>query len=99
MNQALKRNLSSFPSGLTNKAFKAIKNRDKSGLKTVLDTAESFIESDEKLEAFQRFSRQLMKNFKFTDKPESFGLSSNGIGIMESQHRKITYRMKNRGMY
>ena len=99
VNQALKRNLSSFPSGLTNKAFKAIKNRDKSGLKTVLDTAESFIESDEKLEAFQRFSRQLMKNFKFTDKPESFGLSSNGIGIMESQHRKITYRMKNRGMY
>ncbi|MGT2666554.1 ISLre2 family transposase [Streptococcus rifensis] len=99
VNQALKKNLSPFPSGLVNQAFKAVKNRDKSGLKTVLDTAESLIESDERLEAFQRFSRQLMKNFRFTDKPESFGLSSNGIGIMESQHRKITYRMKNRGMY
>lgn len=27
------------------------------------------------------------------------GLSHAGIGIMESQHRKITYRMKKRGMY
>ena len=40
-----------------------------------------------------------MRNFKYTESPEAFGLSSSGIGIMESQHRKITYRMKNRGMY
>lgn len=26
-------------------------------------------------------------------------MSSAGIGIMESQHRKVTYRMKRRGMY
>ena len=26
-------------------------------------------------------------------------LSAKGIGVMESQHRKITYRMKHRGMY
>ena len=26
-------------------------------------------------------------------------MSSRGIGVMESQHRKVTYRMKHRGMY
>ena len=99
VNQALKKNLRTFPLVLTKQAFEAVKSRDKGLLKTVLDTAESLIKSDKKLESFQRFRRQLLKNFKYTDHPESFGLSSKGIGIMESQHRKVTYRMKNRGMY
>lgn len=99
VNQAIKTQLRPFPSELTKQAFQALNNRDKNQLKTVLDTAESLIETDEKLEAFQRFRRQLLRNFKYTGSPEAFGLSSSGIGIMESQHRKITYRMKNRGMY
>ncbi|MGT2906510.1 ISLre2 family transposase [Streptococcus dentiloxodontae] len=99
VNQAIKTQLRPFPSELTKQAFQALKNRDRGQLKTVLDTAESLIDTDEKLEAFQRFKRQLIKNFKYTESPESVGLSSSGIGIMESQHRKITYRMKNRGMY
>ena len=99
VNQAIKTQLRPFPSELIKQAFQALKNRDKSQLKTVLDTAESLIDSDEKLATFQRFGRQLLRNFKYTESPEAFGLSSSGIGIMESQHRKITYRMKNRGMY
>lgn len=99
VNQAIKTQLRPFPSELTKQAFQALKNRDKSQLKLVLDTAESLIDSDEKLENFQRFRRQLLRNFKYTESPETFGLSTSGIGIMESQHRKITYRMKNRGMY
>ena len=99
VNQALKKNLRPFPSELTKQAFEAVKRRDKSQLRTVLDIAESLIEAEDKLETFQRFSRQLLKNFKYTNSPENFGLSSSGIGIMESQHRKVTYRMKNRGMY
>ncbi|WP_300979528.1 ISLre2 family transposase [Streptococcus thermophilus] len=99
VNQAIKTQLRPFPSELIKQAFQALKNRDKSQLKTVLDTAESLIDSDEKLATFQRFRRQLLRNFKYTGSPEAFGLSSSGIGIMESQHRKITYRMKNRGMY
>lgn len=99
VHQAIKTQLRPFPSELTKRAFQAIKIRDNVQLKTVLDTAESLIDSDEKLESFQRFSRQLLRNFKYTENPEAFGLSSSGIGIMESQHRKITYRMKNRGMY
>ena len=99
VHQALKINLTPLSAELTEEAFKAIKKRDKSRLKTVLDTAESLIDSDNKLETFGRFKRQLLRNFQYTVTPEQIGLSSSGIGIMESQHRKIAYRMKNRGMY
>ena len=99
VHQALKINLTPLSAELTEEAFKAIKKRDKSRLKTVLDTAESLIDSDNKFETFGRFKRQLLRNFQYTVTPEQMGLSSRGIGIMESQHRKIAYRMKNRGMY
>lgn len=99
VHQALKINLTPLSAELTEEAFKAIKKRDKSRLKTVLDTAESLIDSDNKFETFGRFKRQLLRNFQYTVTPEQIGLSSSGIGIMESQHRKIAYRMKNRGMY
>lgn len=98
VHQGIKKHLRPFPSELTELAFEALKNQDRQKLKTVFDTGEALV-SDEKLEEFQRFRRQLMKNFRYTEKPEAFGLPSSGIGIMESQHRKITYRMKNRGMY
>ena len=99
VNQAIKINFRGLPSELSDLAFKAIKKRRKKSLEAILDTAESLIESESRLIAFQRFSRQLLKNFSFTAEPKSKGISSCGIGIMESQHRKISYRMKNRGMY
>lgn len=99
VHQALKINLTPLSAELTEEAFKAIKKRDKSRLKTILDTAESLIDSDNKFETFGRFKRQLLRNFQYTVTPEQMGLGSRGIGIMESQHRKIAYRMKNRGMY
>ncbi len=57
------------------------------------------IDNEDKLEPFQRLKRQLLRNFEYTNRPENQGLSPQGIGVMESQHRKITYRMKNKGMY
>lgn len=99
VNQALKKNLRPFPAELTARAFRALQQRNKPQLRTVLETAESLIESADKLENFQRFKRYLLRNFKYTESPGAVGLPSSSIGIMESQHRKITYRMKNRGMY
>ncbi|MDT9554869.1 ISLre2 family transposase [Streptococcus mutans] len=99
VNKILKMNLNGFPSELTTRAFQAIQHRSKKEMQTVLETAESLIETDDKLESFRRFKSQLLENFSYTAKPEHKGLSSAGIGIVESQHRKITYRMKNRGMY
>lgn len=98
VNQAIKKHLKPFPPDLTNLAFQAIQMHDKAQLRTVLDTADSLL-SDDKWENFQVFKRQLLANFAYTQKPEAKGLPAGGIGVMESQHRKITYRMKNRGMY
>mgnify|MGYP003294525664 FL=1 len=62
VHQALKINLTPLSAELTEEAFKAIKKRDKSRLKTVLDTAESLIDSDNKFETFGRFKRQDRKS-------------------------------------
>lgn len=99
VNSLIKEKLSSFPEELKEGVFKAIYTQDKSHLKTMLDTAESLIEAEEQLADFQKFSRNLWQNFSYTYPAALRGLPTGGIGVMESQHRKITYRMKRRGMY
>ena len=81
------------------KAFQAIKQHDKSKLRTVLDTTEALVLTEEEMEEFERFKRKLLNNFQYTKPAEMRGFTHAGIGVMESQHRKITYRMKKRGMY
>ena len=66
---------------------------------TALDSAESLISTKEEQEGFRKFKSKLLNNFQYTKPAELRGLESAGIGVMESQHRKVTYRMKNRGMY
>lgn len=97
--QIIQKNLSYLPPELTTSVFKAIKDRQRSALEAILDTAESLIDNENRLENFQRFKRQILRSFQYTKSPEQRGLKPGSIGIMESQHRKITYRMKNRGMY
>ena len=43
-------------------------------------------------------SKQLV-NFKYTAPKKLRQLDLGSLGVMESQHRKISYRMKHRGMY
>lgn len=43
---------------------------------------------------FFDFKSKLLNRFSFTKPAHLRGLPKNGIGVMESQHRKITYRMK-----
>jgi hypothetical protein len=99
VNEELKRFLKPYPSTLLNLAFKAIQNHNRGQLQTVLDTVESLIDSPESLDNFYNFRKKLLRNFCDTRSPKLRGLSSRGIGVMESQHRKVTYRMKHRGMY
>ena len=99
LNTQLKDILKPYPYVLQNLAFKAIDIHQKSLLQTVLDTVESLIEDDEVYDAFVSFQQKLLRNFKDTKPAKLRGLSSRGIGVMESQHRKVTYRMKHRGMY
>ena len=55
--------------------------------------------NEEELAVFESFKRKLLNNFQYTKPAELRGFSHAGIGVMVSQHRKITYRMKKRGMY
>lgn len=84
---------------LKNELFKSIHDADEEKFKAILDTTESIIEDDEKIEGFVRFKDSLIKMFKYIIPAHKRGIRKNGIGIMESQQRKISYRMKNRGMY
>lgn len=76
----------------------AIRIHDKQKAKTALDTAESLIEDEVKAEEFSKFSKRILDNFAYTKPPELRGFLSEGIGINESQHCKITNRTKNKGM-
>lgn len=99
VNQKLKKFFKPYSEELLDRAFQAIKQHDKAKLRTVLDTTEALVLIEEELEAFEDFKRKLLNNFQYTKPAELRGFSHAGIGIMESQHRKITYRMKKRGMY
>ncbi|HEM3611796.1 TPA: ISLre2 family transposase [Streptococcus suis] len=99
LNQKLQTFFKPYPAELLDKAFQAIQEHDKSLLRTVLDTTEGFIEAEEEWEQFDNFKRKLLQNFQYTKPAKLRGFSHSGIGIMESQHRKITYRMKKGGKY
>lgn len=87
----------SYPDDLKNKLYQSIQTHDKKLLRTVLDTTESLLTSAEE-ENFSKFSKKFLRNFQYTKPLELRGFRYLPIGIMESQHRKITYRMKKRGM-
>ncbi|HEL1549595.1 TPA: ISLre2 family transposase, partial [Streptococcus suis] len=99
LNQKIKTFFKPYPETLYNLAQKAIQTHKKPLLITVLDTVESFIETEEQYETYFSFRQKMIRNFKDTKPAKLRNLSHKGIGVMESQHRKITYRMKHRGMY
>lgn len=77
--------------------FEAISTHDKQKARLALDTQESLLEEED--ESFSKFSRKLLQNFQYTLPAKMRQLTHKGIGVMESQHVKITNRMKNRKMY
>ncbi|WP_164683763.1 ISLre2 family transposase [Streptococcus hyointestinalis] len=99
VNEQIKQFFKSYPKVLEEMVFKAIQTHQRSLLVTVFDTIESVIDTDEAYEVYVAFRQKLFRHFKETKPPKLRGLSSHGIGVMESQHRKMTYRMKHRGMY
>lgn len=76
----------------------ALAENDKNKLKAAFDSMKSMITDDIRLESFKKLYRRFLSNFQYTKPAHLRGLQNNGIGIVESNHRKITYRMKNRGM-
>lgn len=88
-----------YPGDVKHQVLEAVRMHDKATLKLLLDTTESLLETEEEEQGFTDFSKRLLRLFKFTKPAHLRGLKAKGIGVIESQHRKITYRMKRRGMY
>lgn len=101
LNEKIKIFFKKYPAELKELAFEAINTHKRELMKTVLDTVESLIADgdDEEYYNYFNFRRKILNNFKYTKPAKLRNLSAKGIGVMESQHRKITYRMKHRGMY
>lgn len=96
--QEIERNYRQRPRELRELLWQAIKKHDKPLLHTALDTTESLIEDEEETVTFQDFAKRLVRDFQYTKPASLRNLPKKGIGVMESQHRRLTYRMKNQGM-
>ncbi|SFL29291.1 ISLre2 family transposase [Lactococcus garvieae] len=99
LNMKIKERFKTLPYELENRLFLAIQKHDKAEVRVIFDTAESLLIDEEQLLKLQKFRRKLLNNFQYTKPAALRGFSHRGIGVMETQHRKITYRMKRRGMY
>ncbi|MFK4880169.1 ISLre2 family transposase [Lactococcus petauri] len=101
LNMKIKEEFKLLSHELQNLLFEAIQTHNYHQTLVVLDTAESQIvnSGDKEWEKFIKFKKNLIQNFQYTKPAVLRGFTNRGIGVMETQHRKITYRMKKRGMY
>ncbi|WP_314355075.1 ISLre2 family transposase [uncultured Granulicatella sp.] len=76
----------------------SIQAHDKKQTALVLETIESLVLDEAYLNQILLFKKKLLNNFAFTKEAKLRGIDETCIGIMESQHCKITNRMKNRKM-
>lgn len=78
--------------------YNSIQKHDKTLTKNILEEMENFL-SEENKENFYMFKKRLLSYYQYTKPIEKRGISDGAIGIIESQHTKITNRMKKRKMY
>ncbi|MFA9492310.1 ISLre2 family transposase [Streptococcus sp. E17BB] len=99
LNLLLDHYFKTFSEDLRNLVYQGISQHDKSSVRLALNTAESLIDDVLKQEEFGKFAQRLLRDFSYTKPPHLRGLPKSGIGVMETQHRKLTYRMKKQGKY
>ena len=86
---------------LRNLMFEALQSHNRKLFISCLDTLESLLTSDKERDKFIDFKRNMLRNWQYT-KPaclRDLGFENLTLGVIESQHRKITYRMKGQGAY
>lgn len=99
VNQLVKTYFKPYSQQLIEEALQAIYQHSKSQLQSVFDTTESILTTTEEEVAFENTKQRILQNFRYTKPASLRGLQKVSLGVMETQHRKITYRMKRRGMY
>ena len=99
VNQLIKSYFKPYSEQLIEGALQAIYQHSKSQLQSVFDTTESILTTTEEEVIFENTKQRILQNFRYTKPASLRGLQKVSLGVMETQHRKITYRMKRRGMY
>lgn len=99
VNQLIKSYFKPYSQQLIEEALQAIYQHSKSQLQSVFDTTESILTTTEEEVVFENTKQRILQNFRYTKPARLRGLQKVSLGVMETQHRKITYRMKRRGMY
>lgn len=99
VNQLIKSYFKSYSEQLVEEALQAVYHHQKGHMQSVFDTTEGLLTSDEEVTIFENTKRRLFRFFQYTKPATLRGIQQVSLGVMETQHRKITYRMKRRGMY
>ena len=99
VNQLITTYFKSYSQELIEEAFRAIQEHQKNKMEMVFDTVDSLVVSEEEKDIFNTTKKRLLQNFPYTKPAKLRGFDRVSLGVMETQHRKITYRMKRRGMY
>ena len=101
--QALNRTLGAGHSEYKDGIRKAIKERKLDKFTLWLDTYESMLEEEKKIEKVREFRTYIEGNWDriidWRDCFESTPEDARSLGAMESNQRRVTYRMKKRGMH
>lgn len=99
LNQRIKKIFDGELLPLRDKLFETIKKREPKKVDTIFDTAESMIEDEQKLADLLAFRVKFKKHFSNTEPAKLRGYSFDGIGVIESNNAKLSFRMKHRGMF
>lgn len=81
----------------------AIKKHDLNTFTLILDTYESTLDNEKEIERLNKFRTYLHNHWDYVkdwrERKTEFPKKARGLGSMESNQRKISFRMKKRGMH
>lgn len=82
---------------------KAIEQKDEDAFIRWMDTYESMLENEKKIERVQKFKQYILNNWSriqdWRNEVEDTPDNARSLGAMESHQRHVTFRMKKRGMH
>ena len=101
--QAINRTFGYKKTEWKDKIRKALENINLEDFKLIVDTYESTQNDEKKIKSISDFRTYILNHWEYIqdwrERAESPPCDARGLGAMESNQRRITYRMKKRGMH
>src|SRR5690625_4489134 len=101
--QAINRTFGYKKNKWKDKIRNALKEHNLDDFKLVLDTCESQLEDEKQIEKVGKFRTYILNHWDYVsdwrERIDDPPIDARGLGAMESNQRRITFRMKKRGMH